>query len=250
MKPWLTIVFVGLVGLCTALPSTAQEQARQYLSALGAYKAGNYQAAIEGLEQIAQSGVRSGGLYYNLGNAYLKHGELGPAILWYERAVTLIPNDPDLRFNLDYARSLTKDAVEETSISLVRIFFFWKYQISKQMMIVLAIGGNLVFWCLAVAWRITGKRILRRMAMVVLIPSVICILTAGFNFYESANLKLAIILPQEAPIRSGWEETSVELFVLHAGAKVRVVKSTSDHLLIQFAEDKMGWINSERIGLI
>jgi tetratricopeptide (TPR) repeat protein len=250
MKRWLTIL--SSVALCfwVTAPCTAQQEAHQYISALEAYKSGDYQSAVTGMEAIAQSGVHSGELYYNLGNAHLKNGDLGRAILWYERSAQLIPKDPDLRFNLEYARSLAKDATEEAAISLVRIFFFWKYQLSKGTMIALAVGGNLIFWCLAIAWRITGIRTLRRIAVFVMIPSMVFILTAGFNYYESANRQQAIILPEMVSIRSGWEETSTELFVLHAGAKVQVVKSTTEHLLIRFAEDKIGWVARSSLGMI
>jgi tetratricopeptide (TPR) repeat protein len=250
MIRWLTISSIVALCFCVTAPCTAQQKAHQYISALEAYKSGDYQSAVTGLEAIAQSGVHSGALYYNLGNAYLKNGDIGRAILWYERSAQLIPKDPDLRFNLDYARSLAEDATDEAPISLVRIFFFWKYQIGKGTMIALAIGGNLIFWCLAIAWRITGNRTLRRVAIIVLIPSMVFILTAGFNYYESANRRQAIVLPEMVSIRSGWEEISTELFVLHAGAKVQVVKSTTDHLLIRFTEDKIGWVARASLGLI
>ncbi len=251
MKRRIVTTLVLMIGLvCCSLPCSAQQQARQFIAALEAYKTGNYPAAVTGFESIAQSGVQNGALYYNLGNAHLKNGDLGHAILWYERAVKLIPGDPDLVFNFDYARSLAKDATDESALPLVRIFFFWKYQLSAHTVIILAAGGNLIFWGLALGWRITGRRILRRMAIVALIPSVVFVMTAGYNYYESAGSRRGIILPEAVPIRSGWEQTSTELFVLHAGAKVEVVKSTTDHLLIRFSKDKIGWVPRNSLGLI
>jgi tetratricopeptide (TPR) repeat protein len=235
---------------CTALPCAAQQQARQFITALEAYKAGDYPAAVAGLEAIAQNGVRNGALYYNLGNAHLKNGDLGQAILWYERSARLIPGDPDLTFNLDYARSLSQDAADERALPLVRIFFFWNYQLSSRTIELLALGGNLLFWILVAARRFSGRRMLRNAAMVVLIPSVVFALTAGFNFYTAANSRQGIVLPRNVSIRSGWEPTSTELFVLHAGAKVQVVKSTTDHLLIRFSKEKIGWVPRGSLGLI
>lgn len=249
MKAW-TIASVIVLFVCTAAPCAAQQEARQFIAALEAYKAGDYPAAVAGLEAIAQNGVRNGALYYNLGNAHLKNGDLGRAILWYERSAKLIPGDPDLMFNLDYARSLSKDAADEGALPLVRIFFFWNYQLSARTIAVLAVGGNLLFWCLALAWRITGRRMLRRAAIVVLIPSIVFVMTAGFNFYTGAGSRQGIILPDRVSIRSGWEQTSTELFVLHAGAKVQVVKAATDHLLIRFSKDKIGWVQRDSLGLI
>jgi len=71
------------------------------------YKDGQYVAAAGEYEQLLRSGLQSGNLYFNLGNAYFKSGEKGKAILNYERARRLLPSDPDLEANLAYARSLT-----------------------------------------------------------------------------------------------------------------------------------------------
>lgn len=250
MKYGVIIASVLALLVGTAPPCTAQQKARQFITALEAYKSGDYSAAVAGLEAIAQSGVCNGALYYNLGNAYLKNGDLGQAILWYERSAKLIPGDPDLMFNLDYARSLSKDAADEDALPLVRIFFFWNYHLSSRTIVVLAVGGNLLFWCLTVAWRFTGRQLLRRTAIAVLIPSVVFVITAGFNFYTAATSRQGIILPARVSIRSGWEQTSTELFVLHAGAKVQVVKSATDHLLIRFSKDKIGWVHRNSLGLI
>jgi len=70
-------------------PVRASDQARPFLSGLEVYKAGDYAQAIDRFGTIARSGVVNAQLYYNLGNAYLKNNELGPAILWYERALAL-----------------------------------------------------------------------------------------------------------------------------------------------------------------
>jgi tetratricopeptide (TPR) repeat protein len=249
MKQLLTPLLM-LLALAAATPCWGQDPTRQFITALEAYKSGDYAAAISGLESIADSGVRNGELFYNIGNAHLKNNDLGRAILWYERARRLIPNDPDLNFNLTYARSLTRDAPEEGQASLVRIFFFWKYQLSAPTILILALAGNLLFWCLAMGWRFTRRRGLRRAMLIVLVPTVVFIFTAGFNYYEGAHRRQGIVLTEQAPVRSGLEATSTELFILHAGAKVKVVKTLKAHFQIQFSDDKIGWVEQSQVGLI
>jgi hypothetical protein len=222
---------------------------RPYITALEAYKSGDYGVAVEGFTAVARSGVRSGKLYYNLGNACLKNNQLGQAILWYERALKLMPHDPDLRFNYEFARSLTKDASVEGT-PLVRIFFFWKYQLSPTVIVWMAIGLTLLFWLALIAHRIFRRRVLRRLSWSTLIPALIFILTAGVNFYETSYRPQAIILPEQSAVRSGLQNDSTELFTLHAGARVRVLKTRSDHYQIRFSEDKIGWVPKADIGLI
>lgn len=238
--------------ICTAIaaPCRGDDHARRFISAMEAYKAQKYADAISNLEAIAQSGAHNGALYYNLGNAHLKNNDLGRAILWYERALKLLPNDPDLRFNYDYARSLTSDAAEEDTGSVLRIFFFWKYKLSSRTITVLAIGFNLLFWCLLLGRCLTGRRGFRHAAAAALIPAIVFILTAAFNYYEAAHQHQGIVLSEKVSIRSGLKKTSTELFVLHAGAKVRVVKQMKDHIQIRFSEDKIGWVENSAIGII
>ena len=83
------------------------------------YREGDYAGAVELYGRILESGVESGELHYNLGNAWFRLGELGPAILHYERARRIMPRDDDLGTNLELARSLTVDQVTPVSGSLV-----------------------------------------------------------------------------------------------------------------------------------
>src|SRR5882757_11401081 len=52
----------------------------------------------------AQVGYSAAGLY-NLANAYARQGKPGMAVLNYERASLLSPNDPDIDANLSYVRA-------------------------------------------------------------------------------------------------------------------------------------------------
>jgi len=244
----LLAAIIGI--LAAAAPCPAQEHARRFLAAMEAYKAGDYASAVNGLEAIAAAGVQNGQLYYDLGNAHLKNNDLGRAILWYERALNLLPNDPDLLFNYHYARSLTKDAQDENANPLVRILFFWKYQLSARAIILLALAFNLLFWSLATAQRLLRRRGLRYGALAALIPALVFGLTAAYNYYDAAHQTRAIVLPEKVAVRSGLEPTSTELFELHAGAKVKVVRTKKDHIQIRFSEDKIGWIASGAVGRI
>src|ERR1700719_4791679 len=54
--------------------------------------------------QSSQAGYSATALY-NLGNAYMRQGKPGMAVLNYERANLLSPNDPDIDANLSYVRA-------------------------------------------------------------------------------------------------------------------------------------------------
>jgi tetratricopeptide (TPR) repeat protein len=235
----------------TAAGRADDHSARQYLSGLEAYKAGDYARAVENLRAIAEAGVSNGKLFYNLGNAYLKNNDLGRALLWYERARALLPDDPDLNFNLAHARSQTKDAAAHDDLPIQRILFFWKYQLSPGTIKILAIAFNLLFWAAATAYTLTRRRGLRRTAYAVLLPALLFVFTAAYNYCETAvGSTEAIVLPEQAAVRSGLQASSTELFQLHAGAKVKVLKRLNGHVQVRFSKDKIGWLPQDQVGLI
>ncbi|MBL4587510.1 MAG: tetratricopeptide repeat protein, partial [Flavobacteriales bacterium] len=68
-----------------------------------AYISEDYSKATELYEQILSQEYVSAEVHYNLGNAYFKTGNIAPAILHFERAKKLAPNDEDIIFNLKLA---------------------------------------------------------------------------------------------------------------------------------------------------
>lgn len=73
-----------------------------------AYMKNDYVSAIQIYESLLQEG-EAAEVYYNLGNSYYKTDNIGKAILNYERALLLQPDNGDIRTNLEIARSKTVD---------------------------------------------------------------------------------------------------------------------------------------------
>ncbi len=232
------------------LNATAQEKGRLFIDGVSAYKKGDYQRAVSAFQKVVEGGVENGKLFYNLGNSYLKSGDLGNAVFWYEKALTLIPSDPDLMFNHDYALTLIKDETREVTAPIVRILFFWKYQLNRRTVLWTAILLNALFWIIVSVMLIRRKRVLRSSTVILAVLALIFILTGLFNYYEAAYIRNAVILPEKISVRSGLTDEATELFVLHAGTRVRVDKENNTHFRIQYTKDKIGWIKKEQAGLI
>jgi len=75
------------------------------------FKNEQYDQAISIYSAILDLDIEGGNLYYNLGNAYYKSGQLGKAILFYEKARQLIPRDSDLKANYIFANSLRQNPI-------------------------------------------------------------------------------------------------------------------------------------------
>src|SRR5262249_40982996 len=94
-----------LLMLIAAGASAASDNPQaMFFRANGLYADGRYAEAAAEYERVLGTGVASANVYFNLGNAYLKAGDVGRAVLAYERARRLAPGDPDVRANLAFAR--------------------------------------------------------------------------------------------------------------------------------------------------
>ncbi len=238
---------LGTIGIAGMDGGVSMER---FMRAANAYSAGDYATAQDALLGLVESGVTNGGIYYNLGNAYLKDGQIGPAILWYERAQQLTAGDPDLEFNLAYARTLTVDAAEETEGPLMKVLFFWRQRVSSTTIQWIALAINGMLWGLLILSALRPGKTANslRLAAMVLAVSIIAVVT--YDMYDSRHRNQGIVLPEKIAIRAGLHPTDTELFVLHAGAKVRIRKQLPGHYQVQFSEGKLGWVAKDAIGKI
>ena len=241
----MTLLLFGLVQI-----TGASESARSFLDGIRDYKEDRFADAAAAFTTIADDGVRNGKLYYNIGNACFKNGDIGHALLWYERALKLLPHDPDLRFNYEYVQTLTRDEKADKDLPLVRILFFWKYLLSRTQIQWAAIVFNLIFWTLVAIRIIRRKTALQTFGHVVAAIGLILVLTAAYNDYEALFAREAVILPAQVSIRSGLTDDATELFVLHAGTKVKIDKEMNGYFRITFSEGKIGWVRQAEVAVI
>lgn len=250
MKRMVTFLLICLITLSLSTLALASENARTFMQGTEAYRNSDWPRAIEAFESLAYSGVDNGRLFYNLGNTYLKNDDLGRALLWYERALKRIPDDPDLRFNYDYALTLTTDERGQKESPLLYILFFWKYQLSHSTIRWITMGLNAALWIVLSGLRWRKKRLLRPSIIIISTATVIFTATATFNYIEATRIRHAVILPAEVAVRSGFSDTATQLFLLHAGTKVRVERESTTHLLVRYTSDKIGWVKKADAGVI
>ena len=81
----------GLAAVIGVALSQAPSPTDLMAEANAQYERGEYGDAAQQYEALIASGYEDAALYYNLGNAYFKKGELGLAVLNYLRAEELSP---------------------------------------------------------------------------------------------------------------------------------------------------------------
>ncbi|WP_321492009.1 BatD family protein [uncultured Desulfobacter sp.] len=226
-----------------------KDKAGVFVDAVRAYKAGNYADAAAQFESIAQNEVNNPDLFYNIGNAYLKSKDLGRAILWYERAKKLAPSDPDLKFNLDYAQSLLKDK-KESGFSFSSILYFWQGLVSLKWLQYASISLSFGFFIWATVQKARGRQIFSGTGILFFFLFVCTTMASGLEYNRiNANVK-AVIVADQADIRSGTMDNATLLFDLHAGTRVQVLEKKDNYIKIRFAKDKVGWVACKNAEII
>ena len=225
-------------------------------SGVEAYTSSDYASALKDWKDVQATGLMSKELYYNLGNAYFKTGEIAPAILWYERALRLDPSDSDVRYNLDYARALTQDKIDEVP----EIFFEqWGHTLCYLLPSNTWAVISLLFFGLTVALVLlfllgstSGRRRLGFFAAIV----TLVIAFLGWDFaqwqqQEARRQDMAIVMRPVSSVKSSPSSGSAkDLFILHEGTRVKVLDNVSGFSNIELSDGRQGWIPSGDIEII
>lgn len=221
-----------------------------------AYTAGQWSLALEDWEAVRSSGAVSAQLYYNLGNAYYKTGEIGKAILWYERAAKLSPEDADVRYNLEFARASTQDRIDSVPEFFLRS---WIRKASH------ALPGNvwavlsLVLFAAALSLGLLfllgsaapARRTGFFCGIAALLLSVMCFGFAARQRSDRESASAAVVMRAVSSVKSSPSaDASTDLFILHEGTKVEILDAVAGYTLIELADGRQGWISTPDIEII
>jgi tetratricopeptide (TPR) repeat protein len=238
------IVLMALV----AAPRQARAQEEIFERGNQLYQQGDFAGAVEAYEAVRSAGFESADLHYNLGNAYFKSGELGRAILEWERALVLAPGTPDATANLELARSITADAVEP----LPRFWLFaalswWVRLVPRGLLIALVAGAWLVT-CGGVVLRVWARSPdARRLATWLAAAAAAVVLVFGTNLgvreLRLGQPERGVILAASVPVRSApAEQDDLTLFEIHEGTRVRIDQRTGEWAEVVLDDGKVGWV--------
>jgi len=219
------------------------------------YRQGNYEPAANIYQSILRQGLAGGELYYNLGNCYYKMGQYGLAILNYERAERYLGNDPDLVKNQKLAELKAPDKIQP----LPRWFVI---QILDGIRRTISLGGwarwfILFEWslaaCLVILILLPGLAIRPWLTRLFWGCAVLFIVSGSFFFashYTQSRNQAGIILASSVEIHSAPDKNSTELFTLHEGAKIRVLRRLPGWAEILLTDGKQGWTRQEAFEII
>lgn len=242
------------ISIFTILSLSLKATNSDFQEANEAYKVGEYNMAIEMYDSILRYGENSQ-LLYNLGNAYFKTGRVPEAILNYERAYKLAPNDKDIQYNLDIARFQLKDKIEPKPEFF--LLTWWKQIAKKQIANQWTIFYFIFLWVsitLFLLFALSHQRAIRKLGFFgglssILIAIILLFLAITQHQFETKN-EAGIIMTTSVSVKSAPLNTGTDLFIIHSGLKVNILKKEGDWYNIRLADGKEGWLNEQAIEVI
>lgn len=216
-----------------------------------AYKIGAYDSAKNIYNEIAENGIVSSTLFYNLGNTYFRQGDIPHAILFYERALRLAPYDEDIRYNLEISKGFLVDR-----INVIEPFFLEKRWINIASTFkadtwgIIAILLLFLACALFTAFAVSGKKLVKQMGLIggfVLLIGVITLLLLANTSQNELNKNEGIVFAETVTVKSEPGLQGQDQFVIHEGIKVLITGTEGDWTKIKLEDGNSGWLPSTSI---
>lgn len=258
-------ILLGLVGLSFVATFTGallmtNGDSEAYLDDMSAanklYAAGHYNEAIQVYEQLLNYEIQDSVIYFNLGNAYFQNGDLGRAILNYQRATKLDPRDGDIRANLDLARSLTTDQFSSTPEGPLKILAeITSRWLSHNEIALFALAAWLSFiWMLIARSGLSSgemKKLLGYAAVILLFIVLISSASLGTRIYLENNQADGVIIAPVVAVHDQPVQAEATDINLYSGTEVKLFEHQDQWIKFSIPGDTIGgWVPLDAVELI
>lgn len=245
MKKIIIAILILTTSVAALDAQVLQEQA--FAKANFYYNESKYDTALVIYENIIEEGFVSAPLLYNMGNTYFKLRNYPMAILNYEKALKLDPNNEEIKQNLSIANSLITDKIEP-----MPVFFtakLWKNIGNLQSANGWATTSLIIFFILALSlflYFTTRSMTMKKTTFftnILIILLFICSLIFASQKYKYMNQhNEGIVMTPTITVKSSPSASGVDLFVLHEGTKVEILDHTDNWDKIKIADGSVGWL--------
>lgn len=232
-----------------------------------AYNAKEYAQAVEAFESVVANDYASAEVYYNLANAYFKlgqqattsrpfaGGELGRAVLNYERALKLDPTLDDARYNLDIAKDYTNDTEAVPESFIARLWHSMAGAMTTNGWVTLSLSSLFVTVVLVLFYLLNGAILVRKVAFFVAIATVsLFILATALSLTQlkaaTTSSRAVILTNDTTPVHASPDSASKIIREPSQGVTVEIERSQGEWSEVRFADGEKGWVRSTNVEII
>ncbi|MDR1022522.1 MAG: tetratricopeptide repeat protein [Prevotellaceae bacterium] len=245
---------IAIVFCAAMLPLIACAQAADtaWQKANMLYSEGKYAEASEVYLQLEKSGKVNAALFYNAGSSFYKQGEMAKAILYYERALRLAPDDEDIRYNLELSNLQIVDKIEPIEQFFIVAWiqaFCGIFGVDTWGAIGIALFTVTLMLALIVVF---GRTPARKKVSFAFAIACLCLSLAStyVAVHEKRHLNShseAIVYAPVTSVKASPDAGGVDLFVLHEGTKVVALETIGSWKKVKTADGNQGWLPANTI---
>ncbi|OQX52549.1 MAG: hypothetical protein B5M53_08225 [Candidatus Cloacimonas sp. 4484_209] len=240
-----TLSFIILISFFPSFLSADSQSSVQQLLTEGnkLYEEGKYEQAIEKYKNIISSGIHNGYIYYNLGNCYFKTGRIGYSILYYEKALKLIPRDAELIHNLKFVKNLTQDKVvakKPSFLFFITIQLLNRFSLKEIVSIVSLLfsltGLFAIFFILQ-----SNIQILKNVTISFLVIFVFSAFLLSLKI-KIINKKMGVVTTKVVDVLSAPSQDATLEFTIHEGTELDIIQQLGGWVKVKLLDGKTGWV--------
>lgn len=218
---------------------------------------GSYELAISHYQTLIDAGVRDADVFFNLGTVFAQSGDYPRAILSYERALLVRPNDDRAKENLRRAeQALEEQRAEAEGEAMLRrsssIGDALYGSVTEDLLAYLLLVANVVFFgCLGWAWSVRRRR--GGIIAATSTAGLILVLSAFGLAVKAGMLRdgpRAVVLEERVALREGPDERARTRQLARGGDRAVVLNADGGFLKLRVAGSAEGWATAPSVGLI
>jgi len=243
-------LFLSLFLAIFCVEISAQDNNDLFIKANEYNASKDYQQAVNTYQQLLKTGIKSAEVEYNLANTYLNNNQVAEAILHYERAKILSPNDDDITQNLRIANErIENDIIQQPTFFLSDAWSGLKRLASSNL------WSFLFLLCLfagiagLILWQIGQDRTRRKQGFFagtgsVLLAILFFLLAMGKARLETDS-KTGIIMANKTELHTAAEANSPVIRELPEGLKVTLFDNINNWYKVKLANGEEGWLPAQ-----
>ena len=232
---------------------SANEYKDIFKKANDSYKKGNYEKAISLYSVLEDKKIKSENLFYNMGNSYVKLEKYGYAILYYEKALYINPDNVDAIANLKLVNSKNVDKILNSSgkvevAGVSSVYSFLRRLNPKILLISFMIIWSIFFIVLIL--RKLNIKILSKNMNILFITLFLILLffNSSFligNYYALSKVQIGIVVENKLSVLEGPDDNYKELFLVHEGLKIQITDKRENWFEITLPNGNVGWVSKK-----